>query len=252
MARSTGETSKMLEQKTSETSLNAISLRESEAGHTHFDWPVGTTLDLFGPGLAHASHSPPQVNKKAPTTTDTSGLFGLTSSASADLQSFLESKLHQQFGTAGSTLYSMNWKEKTTPAGRRFCQLVASAHRTFDSDCGSWPTPTAADGPKIIRSANGALNEVKRKGGPQDLSCAAQLTHWPTATANDLDQLGRQVGQIQNGSPAQTEKPGRLNPAFALWLMGYPPQWMDAAPSAAKARSLGRAMQSSRKSPPNS
>jgi hypothetical protein len=44
-----------------------------------------------------------------------------------------------------------------------------------------------------------------------------------------LDQLPRQVGLIQTGSPAGTGKSGQLNPAFSLWLMGYPTAWARCA-----------------------
>jgi hypothetical protein len=72
-----------------------------------------------------------------------------------------------------------------------------------------WPTARATDADKSVRTRRGAMNEVARKGGPQDLDCAAQIT-----------------GPGQPTSPAQTGKPASLNPAFPLWLMGYPRGWL--------------------------
>lgn len=37
-------------------------------------------------------------------------------------------------------------------------------------------------------------------------------------------------GAILPSCPAATAKPGALNPAFALWLMGFPSAWLMAAP----------------------
>jgi hypothetical protein len=83
-----------------------------------------------------------------------------------------------------------------------------------------WATPTAQD-----HSRGGLPPRPHDTGVP--LSQMVALASGPTPT----------------GSPAATGKPGQLNPAFSLWLMGYPPEWGSCAPLATR---------SSRKLPPRS
>lgn len=300
----TSEASSTCDPMISGATRSAISSPGSADGPMRSGSQDGPTTDLFGQEVAPASRLAPPERARRPMTDATCGLRGFLSSRSAALQSSLVSKLKRRLDGVGSTLFSLTWKDKATPAGRPYCQLVASARRTSDNDCGSWPTPTKdeaggtperslarkeklngkcgvsltalnlvaqltswptprqADGEKNVRTAEGSRREMERKGSPQDLNQAATLASWPTPRAGDGENPGTESfankagtkglrlndhmitrGPISNGSLAQTEKRGQLNPDFSRWLMGFPAEWDACAPSG---------MRLSRESPPSS
>lgn len=115
----------------------------------------------------------------------TSGLIGHDSSASADLQRFLESRLMTRLDTAGSTLFKLTWKGRTTPLGRRYLERAASVRRTSGSDCTSsvkgWQTPEA-------RNQDG-YQVVNGKKWPR-LGAEAKMAAWPSPQAHDERKRG--------------------------------------------------------------
>lgn len=109
----------------------------------------------------------------------TCGLRGFLSSLSNTLQSSLVSRLRRRLDGVGSTLFSLTWRAKATPAGRPYFQLAASALRTSDNDAGSWGTPTAQD------TKHASFSDGQQARDPNVLSNQGYLASWPTRQSRD-------------------------------------------------------------------
>ena len=204
---------------------SATSSPESESGPTRSGSQAGQTTAKSGPDHVPASPSVRPAKAKRSTT---KGIFGQSSFASSkheDLSFALASKLRPLTDSLGSTLFSLTWMTRITPAGRSISALRASEPLTEDSVYIGWPTPTTedhkSDGPKSkarvdtgdwktcdqrlrnlallagwpttratdgennSRTTEGSAREMARKGGPQDLMQAVSLTAWGTPAARD-------------------------------------------------------------------
>jgi len=186
----------MLMEKTLKDLRSATSSLESVVGAMHSNLQDGQQIDLFGQEAHHANPSQLPETRKDKTTSDIFPQLSQGSSKSADLQLFLANRLVQQLGQDGSMIYKMTWKQKTTPRRWQYCQLAASVLSTNESECSSYPTPTAAAG----GPSKNPLNKRGVNGGN------------PMATVASL---------------LKTEKSdqSQLNPRFSLWLMGFPIEW---------------------------
>lgn len=231
---------------TSVATLNVISSPVSEDGPTPSNSQDGLQIVPCGPEAALVSHSAQPEKDSLKPTSATSGPCSLNSSVSAALSMSLGSRLRQRLGTAGSMEYRQTWKQKATPAGRPYWAHTASALLTSDSDYTGWPTPVVNDTTGSTHCYSGKNPDGSNKIALK-LPGAAKMAGWPTPNAEDAKAGQSQAqnrqqssllktanwvevvqlsGPLPSGIHAETGKQGVLNPAFSLWLMGYPAEWV--------------------------
>lgn len=202
----------MFEQKTLPGFSDAISSPESQAGISHCPSQDGT--DQSGQQAVPVSRSVQRGSKRGRKTNGTSGPSSSVSSMPSDLPSFSVSRFLQRSVTAGLMEYSQIWKERVTPAGRRYWEHTASGHRTSGSDCTGlavgYSTPTVTD---------------EKRGG---------LPPRPTDTGVPLTQqvAGYGTPRVTNnsciGNPSRSESAkSRLEDQVAGWANASTRDWKD-------------------------
>ncbi len=196
----------MSHQATSKDLPSAISSQELASGHTPCDPLDGPMTDLSGQGLAPASLSARQAKARGLLTSGISGPPSITSSASAALQSSLESRLRAKTALAGSTLYALTWKQRITPQGRSISALRASARHTSASASGGsqsgWGTPRVGgngQGSQIMDEAGETKGRIEQQ---------AMLAGWPTPQVHDSFNAGYATEESFNAAHSRHKAKG--------------------------------------------
>jgi len=167
-------------------SRNAISSPASASGRMPYALRGGLTTARSGQAPAPASLSARQAKEMGLLTSGTYGPRSSISSESAALASSLASRLRAKTDSLGSTLYTLTWKERATPAGRLIPALRASVRRTsvsvFIGLLKGWTTPQAHD------TSGRSKTQKEIHGTKHGCACLvrdADLAGWPTPLVND-------------------------------------------------------------------
>ena len=197
---------------------DATSSQELPAGNTPYSLPDGRKIAPSGPAPVRVSRSRSPASRKEP---PTNGIFGPNSeglSPSAVLQLSLENRLRAALDVNGSPEYVLTWKHWDMPSGAPICALRALGRHISGKDFSGWATPQARD----WKDWGLAIPQKARSEG--DLVRSLRL-----------DQLGRQChlasGVSSTSSVAPTGSVGVLNPEHSRWLMGFPTEWANFAPT---------------------
>ena len=197
---------------------SAISSPGLAAGLLPFVLRGGPTSDLFGRDHALANLSAAQAELAGLMTSGTYGPTSTISSASADLQRSLASRLQAATASCGSTLYALTWKARATPSGPPICALRASVRRTSDSGSTGWPTPTTEAnthcyGPdRTIQLKTYGAARLTDWNDQWPVGSAANLAGWPTPTTRDW----------KDGGNPDADVPLNALLGRVVWLAGWP------------------------------
>jgi hypothetical protein len=112
--------------------------------------------------------------------------------------------------------------------------LLTWAHRTSESESGSWPTPRSCSAMAATITPESAWEGSRFP----NLETVVGRRTWPTPTTNDSHNWTMPPSQVNHDNlpgellrRGEGRPGGKLNPMWVEWLMGWPLGWTDCAPS---------------------
>jgi hypothetical protein len=101
-----------------------------------------------------------------------------------------------------------------------------------------WPTPRANENEQGLQAVAAVRNGSSWKGQGRGATLATAVRAFPTATAADAKAV-KSHGRGTETNPslcyhATDGSPGKLNPTWVEWLMGFPPEWTVCGASATR------------------
>ncbi len=220
--------------------LNATSSPESASGPLLYAVPGGPILDQSGREVARASLSARQVKALGLMTSGTFGPPSSTSSARDARNQSLANRLRAVTDLAGSTLYTLTWKIRTTPSGLKIYALRASGRRTSVSDLcferTGWPTPCVVEPgttPEQVWARKKRLTEATGiyRGNDCGLGSKVHLSGWATPNVGFQDgdpekHLQRKIAAGVSKNPVITDLSMQAR-ALAGWPTATTRDWKD-------------------------